>query len=137
MLKKKICAHFQRIVEIFTQKIFNILSDIWVWDPGSGKNLFRIPDPGVKKAPDPGSGSATLVKRKNLDSYKKRHKDESHPYDCSFFSTAIYRELVSIIHKPLVLSVYCTCSKPNQLLICICIGILHAKIYCCSFNVRL
>ena len=30
-------------------------------DPGSGKNLFRIPDPGVKKAPDPGSGSATLL----------------------------------------------------------------------------
>ena len=29
-------------------------------DPGSGKNLFRIQDPGVKKAPDPGSGSATL-----------------------------------------------------------------------------
>ncbi len=26
---------------------------IWVWDPGSGKNLFRIPDPGVKKATDP------------------------------------------------------------------------------------
>ncbi len=24
-------------------------------DPGSGKNLFRIPDPGVEKAPDPGS----------------------------------------------------------------------------------
>jgi hypothetical protein len=30
-------------------------------NPGSGKNLFRIPDPGVKKAPDPGSGSATLL----------------------------------------------------------------------------
>jgi hypothetical protein len=34
-------------------------------DPGSGirKNLFRIldPGPGVKKAPAPGSGSATLV----------------------------------------------------------------------------
>ena len=29
-------------------------------DPRSGKNLFRIPDLGVKKAPDPGSGSATL-----------------------------------------------------------------------------
>jgi len=29
-------------------------------DPGSGKNLFRIPDPGVKKAPDPGAGYATL-----------------------------------------------------------------------------
>ncbi len=26
-------------------------------DLGSGKNLFRIPDPGVKKAPDPGSGT--------------------------------------------------------------------------------
>jgi uncharacterized GH25 family protein len=33
-----------------------------IQDPGSGKNLFRIPDPGVKKAPDPGSGSATLQK---------------------------------------------------------------------------
>ncbi len=30
-------------------------------DSGSGKNLFRIPDPGVKNAPDPGSGSATMV----------------------------------------------------------------------------
>ncbi len=30
-------------------------------DSGSGKNLFRIPDPGVKKAPAPGSGSATLL----------------------------------------------------------------------------
>jgi hypothetical protein len=29
-------------------------------DPGSGKNLFRIPDPGVKKAPIPDPGSATL-----------------------------------------------------------------------------
>jgi hypothetical protein len=30
-------------------------------DLGFGKNLFRIPHPGVKKAPDPGSGSATLA----------------------------------------------------------------------------
>jgi hypothetical protein len=28
--------------------------------PGFGKHLLRIPDPGVKKVPDPGSGSATL-----------------------------------------------------------------------------
>jgi hypothetical protein len=28
----------------------------------SGKNLFRIPDPGVKNAPDTGSGSATLIR---------------------------------------------------------------------------
>jgi hypothetical protein len=26
---------------------------IWSWDPGSGKNLFRIPEPGVKKHPIP------------------------------------------------------------------------------------
>jgi hypothetical protein len=62
MLKKKIWANFQRIIALFTEKIVSKLSKIWVWDPGSGKNLFRIPDPGVKKAPDPGSGSATLLK---------------------------------------------------------------------------
>ncbi len=55
MLKKKIWANFQRIVEVFTQKMFNMLSNIWVWDPGSGKTYFgsriqgskwhRIPDP--------------------------------------------------------------------------------------------
>jgi hypothetical protein len=64
MQKKIIWVNFQRI---FYPKIVNKLSKIWVWDPGSeirypgsGKNLFRIPDQGVKKAPDPGSGSATL-----------------------------------------------------------------------------
>jgi hypothetical protein len=46
--------------ELFIKKIVKKLLKIWSWDPGSGKNLFRIPDPGVKKAPDPGSGSATL-----------------------------------------------------------------------------
>ncbi len=62
ILKKKIWANFQRIVEVFTQKIFNMLSYIWVWDLGSEildpKKTYsgsRIPDPGVKKAPDPGS----------------------------------------------------------------------------------
>ena len=30
-------------------------------NPGSGKNLFRIPDPGVKNAPDPGSGSRIRI----------------------------------------------------------------------------
>ncbi len=61
VLKKKIWSNFHRIIELFTQKIVTKLSKVWVWDPGSGKNLFRIPDPGVKKAPDPGSGSATLI----------------------------------------------------------------------------
>jgi hypothetical protein len=64
---KKIIGHFsnfKKIIELFTPKIVTKLSKIWVWDPGSEirdpeKNLFRIPDPGVKKAPDP--GSATLL----------------------------------------------------------------------------
>jgi hypothetical protein len=84
--------NFKKIIELFTQKVVTKLSKIWVRDPrfgirkkpipdpGSGKNLFRIPDPeknlsripdpGVKKAPDPGSlildpgsGSATLVSK--------------------------------------------------------------------------
>jgi hypothetical protein len=48
---------------LFTQKIVTKLSKIWDWDLRSGirKNLFWIPDPGVKKAPDPGSGFATLI----------------------------------------------------------------------------
>jgi hypothetical protein len=54
MLKKKIWANFQRIIELFNQKIVTKLSKIWVWDPGS-----RIL--GLKKTPDPGSGSATLI----------------------------------------------------------------------------
>ncbi len=80
MLKKKVWTNFQRIIEFFTQKIVNQLSKIWVWDPGSnprseiwdpgsgirgpgsGKNLFRIPDPGVKKAPDPGSATRICIK---------------------------------------------------------------------------
>jgi hypothetical protein len=53
VLKTKIWANFQRIIELFTQKIVNKFSKIWGRDPRFGKNLFRIPDPGVKKAPDP------------------------------------------------------------------------------------
>jgi hypothetical protein len=62
MLKKEIWANFQRIIELFTQKIVTKLSKIWVWDPGYGINLFQIPDPGpgVKKALDQ-QGSATLL----------------------------------------------------------------------------
>ncbi len=48
MLKKKSWAKFQRIVEVFTQKIDTKLSKIWVWDPRSGiqgSKRHRIPDP--------------------------------------------------------------------------------------------
>ncbi len=55
LLKKKIWPKFQRILELFTQKVVTKLSKILAWDPGSGKNHFRIPDPGAKKTPDPES----------------------------------------------------------------------------------
>jgi hypothetical protein len=68
MLKKKIWVNFQRIIELFAQQIVTKLSKIRVWVPGSEirdpektHSGSQIPDPGVKKAPDPGSGSATLV----------------------------------------------------------------------------
>jgi hypothetical protein len=35
VLKKKIWANFQRIVEVFTKKIVKKLLKIWSWDPGS------------------------------------------------------------------------------------------------------
>jgi hypothetical protein len=64
MVKKKIWANFHRIVEVFTQKIFNMLSNIGfgIRDPRSGIWKKPIPDPGSRgqKAPDTGSGSATL-----------------------------------------------------------------------------
>ncbi len=58
MLKKKIWANFQRIIQLFTRKFVTMLSKNMglgsgIQDPGSEirKNLFRIPDPRVKKAP--------------------------------------------------------------------------------------
>ncbi len=49
---------WRRIIELLTQKI--VISPLktkglgsGILDPGSGKNLFRIPDTGVKKTPIP------------------------------------------------------------------------------------
>jgi hypothetical protein len=70
VLKKKIWANFQRIIELFTKKVVKKLLKIWSWDQGSEirdpektYSESRIPDPRVKKHPilDPGSGSATLL----------------------------------------------------------------------------
>jgi hypothetical protein len=67
VLKKKIWANFQRIIELFTKKIAKKLFKIWSWDPGSEIRNKPIPDPGSRIQgskrhwiPDPGSGSATL-----------------------------------------------------------------------------
>jgi len=53
-------GQFSKNYRTFTQKIVIELPKVWVWDPGSGKKPIPIPDPGFKKAPDPGYGSATL-----------------------------------------------------------------------------
>jgi hypothetical protein len=68
VLKKKIWENFQRIIELFTQKIVNKLSKIWVWDPGSeirdpektysgsriqGPKRHQIPDPDPQHCGSP------------------------------------------------------------------------------------
>jgi hypothetical protein len=59
-------ANFQRIIELFTQKIVNKLSKIWVWDPGSG---IQDPVSGKKPIPDPGSrgqkGTGSRIRIRN------------------------------------------------------------------------
>ncbi len=59
-VKKKNWANSQRIIVLYIEKIVTKLLKVWAWDLGSGKNLFRIPDRGVKKAPDPGSATLTM-----------------------------------------------------------------------------
>ncbi len=64
MLKKKTLGQFSKNYRTFYSKnchyaLKSMCLGSEIRDPE--KNLFRIPDPGVKKAPDPGSGSATLV----------------------------------------------------------------------------
>jgi hypothetical protein len=67
VIKKKIWANFQRILELFTKKIVKKLFKIWSWDPGSEirdpektHSGTRIPGSKRHRIPDPGSGSATL-----------------------------------------------------------------------------
>jgi hypothetical protein len=64
MLKKKIWPNFPRIIEVFTQKIVTKPSKIWVWDPGSGKNLFRNPDPGSRG--QKGTGSRIRIRNTGM-----------------------------------------------------------------------
>jgi hypothetical protein len=58
MLKEKIWANFQRIVNFLSKKLTLSSQNNGLGNPGSkigdsNKNLFLIPDPEVKKAPDP------------------------------------------------------------------------------------
>jgi hypothetical protein len=56
MPKEKFLANFQRIIELFTQKL-SLCSQKY----GFGIRKNPIPDPGVKKAPDPGSATLPTV----------------------------------------------------------------------------
>jgi hypothetical protein len=47
-------GQFSKNFRTFYPKICK-LSKIWVWDPGSGKNPFRIPDPGSRGKKGTGS----------------------------------------------------------------------------------
>ncbi len=58
MLENKNWANFQRIIELFTQKIVTKLSKIWVWDPGSEIRKNPTPDPVSR-----GSKRGTPTKR--------------------------------------------------------------------------
>jgi hypothetical protein len=68
--KKKIRQIFKELLKFLPKKLSLIYKNMGlgsgIRDQGSGKNLLRIPDPGVKKASDPGSGTATLVGRNCL-----------------------------------------------------------------------
>jgi hypothetical protein len=70
VLKKKFGPIFKELQNFFPKKlsISSLKYGFGIRDPGSeigdpekSYSRSRIPDPGVKKAPDPGSGSATLV----------------------------------------------------------------------------
>ncbi len=63
MLKKKNVGQFSKnfLPKNFNHALKNTMGlGSGIRDPGSRIRKKPIPDPGVKKAPDPGSGSATL-----------------------------------------------------------------------------
>jgi hypothetical protein len=69
MVKKKIWAHFQRIIELFTQKIVTKLSKIKVWDPRSGIRKKPIPDPGSRGQKGTGFLIRNTVRIENIFCY--------------------------------------------------------------------
>jgi hypothetical protein len=69
MINKKIWAKYQRIIEVFTQKLVTKLSKIWVWDPGSGKK--PIPDPGSRG--QKGTGSRIRIRNTGFKKVLLRH----------------------------------------------------------------
>jgi hypothetical protein len=71
VLKKNIWANFQRIIELFAKKLSKSSSKYGpgIRDPGSGKNPFRIPDPGSRG--QKGSGSRIRIRNTAWTSFMK------------------------------------------------------------------
>jgi hypothetical protein len=99
---------FIRFGTFFTHKIVNKLSEIW----GLGskirdteKNRRQSQDPRVKKAPDPGSGSATL----QLTLEKVRApQTTAHRYSCGTVPPCLDRKPISSFMLFIRCTVLCT-----------------------------
>jgi hypothetical protein len=98
VLKKKIWANFQRIIELFTQKIVTKLSKIWVWDPGSGIWIKPIPDPGSRGQkgigsrildPDPQHCQNLKLIAKEICGNCVRVRDIQYPFSCFLLSGGV------------------------------------------------
>ncbi len=63
-MKEKIWANFQRIIELFTQKIVTKLSKMWIWDPRSGIRKKPIPDHGSRG--QKGTGSRIRIRNTGI-----------------------------------------------------------------------
>ncbi len=91
VLKRWIWADFQRIIEPFTQKIVTKLSKILVWDPGSRKNLFRIPYPGSRG--QRGTGS-------RIPDLDPQHWFKKNQAPCQIWDVFVVRKLLVCRRSP-------------------------------------
>jgi hypothetical protein len=76
MAKKKIWTNYQRIIELFTQKIVSKLSKIWVWDPRSEIQNKPILDPGSRG--QKGTGSRIRIHNTGLIHFPSAVPDVSY-----------------------------------------------------------
>ncbi len=90
MLKKKIWAIFKELLK-FLPITFSLSSlkygfGIRDWDPGSGKNLFWIPDPGSRGQKD--TGSRIRIRNTDLNTYIILYTLENTNYSIFLLSAA-------------------------------------------------
>jgi hypothetical protein len=73
VLKKNIWANFQRIIELFAQKVVTKFSKVCVWDPGSRSGIRKkpIPDPGSRGQ----KGTGSRIRIRNTGSRFEKYED--------------------------------------------------------------